>query len=102
MNEKQGTEHTPGPWRIGDAGHTVFGPPNGQPVPAIVASKLTRANARLIAASPDLLAALVAMTKDARPIERGMFKGEVSLGQVKAEVYQAARAALDKATGGGK
>lgn len=37
--------HTPAPWRIGDAGRTVFGPPNGQPAPQIVAA-------------PDLLSAL--------------------------------------------
>jgi len=48
--------HTPGPWRIGDAGNTVFGPPNGNPSPEIVASVAKR-NARLIAAAPDLLAA---------------------------------------------
>ena len=37
-----------GPWRIGDAGHTVFGPPNGKPVPEIIATNLTRGNARLL------------------------------------------------------
>ncbi len=54
MREK----HTPGPWRIGDAGHTVFGPPNGNPSPQTIASNCTRANARLIASAPALLAAL--------------------------------------------
>lgn len=55
---------TPGPWRIGDAGKTVFGPPCGLP-PVIVAncdyqqtklggSKL--ANAKLIALAPELAA----------------------------------------------
>jgi hypothetical protein len=52
--------HTPGPWRIGDAGHTVFGPPNGSPSPRTVATVVPhndrRDNARLIAAAPDLLA----------------------------------------------
>lgn len=28
---------TPLPWRIGDAGLTVFGPPNGNPSPVIIA-----------------------------------------------------------------
>ena len=51
------SEHTPGPWRIGDAGHTVFGPPQGLP-PKIVATKASRADARLIAAAPELLDAL--------------------------------------------
>ena len=53
------TEHTPGPWRIGDAGTTIFGPSNGQPAPERVASlcknNAFRANARLIAAAPALL-----------------------------------------------
>jgi hypothetical protein len=66
--------HTPGPWRVGDAGHTVFGPPNGAPAPERVATihggtadmaAVTRAfimkdNARLIAAAPELLEELKA------------------------------------------
>ena len=60
------TQHTPGPWPVGDAGATVFGPPNGNPSPATIArvsfamipSDEMVANARLIAAAPDLLAAL--------------------------------------------
>ena len=51
-------EHTPGPWRVGDAGTTIFGPPNGNPSPIMVAQRVRRANARLIAAAPELLAAL--------------------------------------------
>jgi len=54
-NEK--TTYTQGPWRIGDAGRTVFGAPNGDPSPETVARGLSRANARLIAAAPDLLEA---------------------------------------------
>ena len=42
------TEHTPRPWRIGDAGHTVFGPKTDAPSPQTVASNLTRANVALI------------------------------------------------------
>jgi len=52
------SKHTAGPWRVGDAGHTVFGPPNGEPSPETIASVKKRANARLIAAAPDLLNAL--------------------------------------------
>jgi hypothetical protein len=55
------TTHTPGPWRIGDAANTIFGPPNGNPSPETVATLAPtprrRANARLIQAAPDLLAA---------------------------------------------
>lgn len=50
--------HTPGPWRIGDAGHTVFGPPNGNPAPMVIAHMAPhnfRANAIVIAAAPDML-----------------------------------------------
>ena len=56
--------HTPGPWRVGDAGRTVFGPPNGQPSPETVANVRSRENARLIAAAPELLAALQFVLED--------------------------------------
>lgn len=61
------TKHTPGPWRIGDAGHTVFGPRVSDVRDLQTVAKLVRgnktidtwkANARLIAAAPELLAAL--------------------------------------------
>lgn len=48
---------TPGPWRVGDAGRTVFGPPNGQPSPETVANVHRKANARAIAALPQLIEA---------------------------------------------
>ena len=58
------TQHTPGPWRIGDAGNTVFGLPDTVPdqAPVIIAGLgkargAKAANARLIAAAPDLLEA---------------------------------------------
>ena len=46
--------YTPGEWRIGDAGHTVFGPNLGGISPLTVARDLTRGNARLIAAAPEM------------------------------------------------
>lgn len=63
---------TPGPWRVGERGHTVYGPPNGNPSPELVATihggtdahtvvsrmYIMEANARLIAAAPEMLAAL--------------------------------------------
>ena len=55
--------HTKGPWRIGDAGATVFGPPQGLP-PLIVANVRSKANAHLIAAAPDLLEAAKHLLKD--------------------------------------
>jgi hypothetical protein len=62
--------HTPGPWRVGDAGHTVFGAPDaGRATPDRVATLCqsrfsARGNARLIAAAPDLLDALNAVYAD--------------------------------------
>ena len=59
--------HTPGPWRIGDAGAAIFGPKTQSVSPPTVVSSMgkaggdttaARANARLIAAAPDMLAAL--------------------------------------------
>lgn len=32
------SEHTPTPFRIGDGGWTIFGPPNGKPAPAVIAT----------------------------------------------------------------
>lgn len=56
---------TPGPWRVGDGGATVFGPKVGAELPTVIASLTrglagteTRGNAQLIAAAPDLLRAL--------------------------------------------
>jgi hypothetical protein len=60
--------HTPGPWRIGDAGQTIFGPKTDQPAPITIATLQgatprcgiaeRTANKYLIAAAPDLLASL--------------------------------------------
>lgn len=50
---------TPGPWRVGDAGATVFGPPNGNPSPETIANVRRSENARLIAAAPELLDVLI-------------------------------------------
>lgn len=61
------------PWRVGDAGHTIFGPPNGLPSPAIVATVNNKVgNRRLVNAAyiahaanayPKLIAALCAFCK---------------------------------------
>ena len=55
------TKHTPGPWRIGDAGMTIFGPPNGNPAPEVIATLRKKTNGPLIAAAPELLKALKAL-----------------------------------------
>ena len=43
---------TPGPWRVGDAAYTVFGPPNGQPSPKTVA-RVSDANTTAVGALVD-------------------------------------------------
>lgn len=68
------TKHTKGPWRIGDVGMTIFGPKSSQPAPVMIASLLPptprvnseerKANAKLIAAAPDMLATLRAIAAD--------------------------------------
>jgi len=62
------TNFTPGPWRVGDAGCTVFGPPNGNPAPKRIADMAKtpeyKANARIIAAAPSLVEALEACITD--------------------------------------
>ena len=94
------TKHTPGPWHIGvrtfHAGRDVYGP-KGEPV-AVADQELTlpeesAANARLIAAAPDLLAALEALVGEAD-------LGEVDLDDDDRAKLEQARAAIAKATGG--
>ena len=55
---KHSTEHTALPWRVGDAGHTVFGPMEDTPAPRVVAAT-TRANAAYIAQACNAYPALV-------------------------------------------
>ena len=96
------TKHTPGPWHIGvrtfHAGRDVYGP-KGEPVAvaddAITATPEAEANARLIAAAPDLLAALEALTACASM--SGPAGTTAYL--ISNERMQAARAAIAKATG---
>lgn len=59
------TKHTTGPWRVGDNGATVFGPKTSETLRTIATlTKVpmvlneTKANARLIAAAPEMLEAL--------------------------------------------
>lgn len=60
------TPWTQGPWRIGDAGNTIFGPKTDAPAPVMVASVgpagrdpvAKKANAQLIALAPEMVEVL--------------------------------------------
>src|SRR5512138_2098860 len=66
--EKMREKWTPAPWRIGDNGTTIFGPPSDQPSPVVIAYKLRptprvsaeerKANFALQAAAPEMAEAL--------------------------------------------
>ena len=88
--------HTPGPWRIGTAppnGEQAIGTIRGMMVAVATTGvgmeKETLANARLIAAAPELLDALQGMLE--------VFGDEFGIGS--SETCDAARAAVAKATG---
>lgn len=102
---EQASKHTPGPWRIGDAGRTVFGPPNGNPSPQTVASVTHKANARLIAAAPEMLEALrgmLATVERGEADSRGRAMWTIREGATRAycDALDAARSTIAKATGG--
>lgn len=84
------SRHTPGPWRIGDAGFTVFGPPKPGALPETIAPVKNRANARLIAAAPDLLDVLAEMLADAEILAEP-YRNEA--------ICERARAVIARATG---
>lgn len=100
------SKHTPGPW---DYGWKIQ--PNGCPtvghkglMVCMVAhsakdpdqKETALANANLIAAAPDLLAALVALTEDSFPRFTG---GCVGTFDIRAGAYETALAAIAKAKG---
>lgn len=41
-------KNTHGPWRVGDAGHTIFGPKTASPSPVTVAHNLRKGDAQFI------------------------------------------------------
>lgn len=99
------TKHTPGPWyaeKIVDRAEFNIFPAGGTYAIVTVKppefdalhshAKAIEANACLIAAAPELLAALRALLEDA--IDLGIYEGNMSGSAV------AARNAIDKATGG--
>ena len=92
------SKHTPGPWRLSPADDTVVIDATGSEVAAIdgdynqpEAWPLMEANARLIAAAPDMLAALEAIMGE-----------RWSPGGRSEHVSDLARAAIAKARGEGR
>jgi hypothetical protein len=64
MINKPVPPHSPTPFRVGDAGHTVFGPPNGNPSPLIIAQQLRPADARFITRACNSHDALVKIARE--------------------------------------
>lgn len=60
-------KHTKGPWRVGDAGHAVFGPKDSGMYPnapvTILQNLANKGNAHLIAAAPEMFEALLLAEK---------------------------------------
>ncbi len=92
------TEHTPGPWTIRGEGETFGGKPNGEwriddehHMPLATthgeaggrSSKRAHANARLIAAAPEMYQALLA-------IARGLTNGQIARGESPQSIAQSA------------
>ena len=101
---------TPGSWRIGDAGHTVFGPPNGNPSPQTIANVKHGEDARFIVRAcnshADLLAACEAIAKllgSMGPItgDPKVFKIRVDGAEYFAQSFRDLEAAIAKARQGG-
>jgi hypothetical protein len=84
------TKHTPGPWVLRD-GTPLFRVVGGEHRTTVAGDISNDANARLIAAAPDLLAALEAIEayEDSEPAP----------GTREAEISAMRRAAIAKATG---
>lgn len=95
-------KHTPGPWGCVDTSNHAHDyrltQADGYPLPLKVEANdhsEQRANARLIAAAPDLLAALTAIIGDQPEDKYGYFAAHNAMDEDK---RQAARAAISKAT----
>jgi len=89
------SKHTPGPWRVQRETtyplFTVWGhAPNAAETPLLVAKNISEANARLIAAAPDLLAAAKACLAhddagDWRSVLHGKEQLRAAIARAKAE-----------------
>jgi len=92
-------KHTPGPWRL-DAHNNVMHKDGLVAFPCISGGFPQEANARLIAAAPELLEALqVLMEKCIDPKEFRYLKAGIGTRAPKGKALLAALAAIAKATG---
>lgn len=82
-------KHTPGPWTVGDTPAIVYDDNACEVAMATFNQESFEANARLIAAAPELLAALEFIVNDAEPGEDA---------RLTANGYNRACAAIAKAT----
>ena len=98
--------HTPTPWRIGDAGHTIFGPPNGNPAPEVIATVRKRENAATIVTACNEHERLKALNAELVEALEMLFnydfheQAEPSNGSYEYECWLKARAVLARATEG--
>lgn len=102
--EKQMSAHTPGPWELdhGEDGDNFTIRADGEFVTRLTKSRYTDdrrdpeayANAALIAAAPDLLAALKSLAD-----EYGPNAGSMAIGSPRRELWRAAGAAIARAEG---
>lgn len=97
------TKHTPGPWALDD--ESIYAPggegwkqvaeiPNWRTNPGEVLTPEDNANARLIAAAPDMLEALQALAN------WGPFQNGYAPDDAFSKIQSMTRAAIAKATGG--
>ena len=94
MKRGKTEETTAVPWRAGDAGFTVFGPPNGNPSPETVACVKRPANARRIVQAVNNYDNLLAVCSGLVDAYRmGEESGSVSWEQLD-EVHRLAQIAL--------
>ena len=99
--------HTPGPWTIhSEAANAASGSPINSEIRGghhvvvrlgTMHADSTKANARLIAAAPDLLAALLEISRCCD--ERASFDGDPAMKRWCAATSEVARAAIAKAEG---
>jgi hypothetical protein len=96
--------YTPGPWSIAGRGYTIFGSDDAVVISSFDAETDEEeeryiANARLIAAAPDLLAALEGVIEDSMALARGYAAATGDRLTDEGEGIRRARAAIAKARG---